>query len=84
MRYARTERLGVIETDRIITKEIGWIFRERPIVDVGLDAIIEQSEDGNPKGKFLAVQIKTGKGNFQVSEKKDYILCLIYTLQLFA
>lgn len=70
MRYDRTERLGVIETDRIITKEIGWIFREQPIVDVGLDAIIEQSEDGNPTGKFLAVQIKTGKGNFQVSEKK--------------
>lgn len=70
MRYDRTERFGVIETDRIITKEIGWIFREQPIVDVGLDAIIEQSEDGNPTGKFLAVQIKTGKGNFQVSEKK--------------
>jgi hypothetical protein len=70
MRYDKTERLGVIETDRIITKEIGWIFREQPIVDVGLDAIIEQAEDGNPTGKFLAVQIKTGKGNFQVSEKK--------------
>lgn len=70
MRYDKTERLGVIESDRIITKEIGWIFREQPIIDVGLDAIIEQSEDGNPTGKFLAVQIKTGKGNFQVSEKK--------------
>lgn len=70
MRYDKTERLGVIESDRIITKEIGWIFREQPIIDVGLDAIIEQSEDGNPTGKFLAVQIKTGRGNFQVSEKK--------------
>lgn len=70
MRYDKTERLGVIETDRIVTKDIGWIFREQPIVDVGLDAIIEQSDDGNPKGKFLAVQIKTGKGNFLVSENK--------------
>lgn len=70
MRYDKTERLGVIETDRIITKEIGWIFREQSIIDVGLDAIIEQSEDGNPTGKFLALQIKTGKGNFQISEKK--------------
>nr|WP_319266405.1 DUF4365 domain-containing protein [uncultured Draconibacterium sp.] len=69
MRYDKTERLGVIETDRIVTKDIGWIFREQPIVDVGLDAIIEQSVDGNPKGKFLAVQIKTGKGNFSVSSK---------------
>jgi len=70
MRYNKTERLGVIESDRIITKEIGWIFREQPIIDVGLDAIIEQSEEGNPTGKFLAVQIKTGSGNFQVSGKK--------------
>ncbi len=63
MRYNKTERLGVIETDRIVTKEIDWIFREQPIVDVGLDAIIEQSEDGNPTGKFLAVQIKSEYGN---------------------
>jgi hypothetical protein len=70
MRHDNIERLGVIETDRIITKDIGWIFREQPIIDVGLDAIIEQSEDGNPTGKFLAVQIKTGKGNFHLSDKK--------------
>ena len=70
MRYDKTERLGVIATDQIITKEIGWIFREQPIIDVGLDAIIEQSEDGNPTGRFIAVQIKTGKGNFQITENK--------------
>lgn len=70
MRYNKTERLGVLETDKIITKDIDWIFREQPIIDVGLDAIIEQSENGNPTGKFLAVQIKSGKGNFLISEKK--------------
>lgn len=70
MRYDKTERLGVIETERIVTQDIGWIFREQSILDVGIDAIIEQSDDGNPKGKFLAVQIKTGKGNFLVSENK--------------
>jgi len=69
-RYTNIERLGVIETDRIVTKYLGWIFREQPIVDVGLDALIEQSEEGDPKGRFLAAQIKTGAGNFYVSEKK--------------
>jgi len=69
-RYTNTERLGVIETDRIVTKYLGWIFREQPIVDVGLDAVIEQSDEGEPKGRFLAAQIKTGKGNFYVSDKK--------------
>lgn len=68
-RYSKTERLGVNETDRIVTKYIGWIFREQPIVDVGLDAIIEQSEKGNPTGKFIAVQIKSGESNFHVSNK---------------
>lgn len=70
MRYDNTERLGVIETDRIVTKEIGWIFREQPVIDVGLDAIIEETQKGDPTGKFLAVQIKSGAGNFFVSDKK--------------
>lgn len=68
-RYSNTERIGVNETDRIVTKYIGWIFREQPIVDVGLDAIIEQSEEGNPTGKFIALQIKSGEGNFHISDK---------------
>lgn len=69
MRYIKTERLGVIETDKIITKDIGWIFREQPIIDVGLDAIIEEVSDDAPTGRFLAVQIKTGLGNFYTTDK---------------
>ena len=70
MRYDSTERLGVIETDRIVTKSLQWIFREQSIADVGIDAIIEQVENGNPTGKFIAVQIKSGEGNFHITEKK--------------
>lgn len=69
-RYNNTERLGVIETDRIVTKYLGWIFREQPIVDVGIDALVEQAEEGTPTGRFFAVQIKTGAGNFHISENK--------------
>lgn len=69
MRYDKTERLGVIATDSIITNDIGWIFREQPIIDVGLDAIIEEVINDEPTGKFLAVQIKSGQGNFYASEK---------------
>jgi hypothetical protein len=69
MRYNNIERLGVIETDKIVTKHLKWIFRELPVVDVGIDAIIEESENGNPTGKFIAAQIKTGKGNFYISDK---------------
>ena len=62
------ERLGVIETSRVVTKDLKWIFREQPIADVGIDGIIEQSKDGSPTGKFIAVQVKSGAGNFYVKE----------------
>ncbi|CAK8718536.1 MAG: protein of unknown function (DUF4365) [Candidatus Electronema aureum] len=69
-RYSRTERIGVNAVERIVIQELGWIFRDQPIVDVGVDAIIEQCENGNPTGKFIAIQIKCGAGNFHISEKK--------------
>jgi Domain of unknown function (DUF4365) len=69
MRYENTSRIGVTKTDLIVTEKIGWIFREQPISDVGIDAIIEEVENGEPTGKFIAIQIKTGKGNFYCTEK---------------
>ena len=68
-RYNSTERIGVNETEKIVIQSLGWIFREQPIVDVGLDAIIEQVESGEPTGKFIAVQIKSGSSNFYKTEK---------------
>jgi hypothetical protein len=70
MRYNSTERIGINATESIFIREFDWIFREQPIVDVGIDALIEQSENGNPTGKFIALQIKSGKGNFSVSNDK--------------
>ncbi|MEG3657313.1 DUF4365 domain-containing protein [Arenibacter palladensis] len=70
MRYNSTERIGINATESIFIKEFNWIFREQPIVDVGIDALVEQSINGNPQGKFLALQIKSGKGNFTISAEK--------------
>jgi hypothetical protein len=72
MRYNQTERLGVVETDLIVTKKLRWIFREQPIVDVGIDGLIEESDDQNPTGKFLSVQIKSGESHFHKSS--DFIV----------
>jgi len=60
-RYSNTERIGVSAVQSIISSEFGWIFREQPIDDMGIDAQIERVDDGNPSGKLLAVQIKTGE-----------------------
>lgn len=37
---------------------------------LALTQLLNKSENGNPTGKFLAVQIKTGIGNFHLSDKK--------------
>lgn len=68
MRDINTERIGVYATALLITKELDWIFREQPIVDVGIDALIEQKNNGEPTGKFISAQIKTGQGNFYESK----------------
>lgn len=70
MRYNPTDRIGVYETASLVTKNLKWIFREQPIVDVGIDALIEEVKNGNPTGKFIALQIKSGEGNFHIVDGK--------------
>jgi hypothetical protein len=63
--YSSTERVGVNEVARIVVGDLGWIFREQPIVDMGIDAQIELvTHDKTATGQLIGVQIKTGAGNF--------------------
>lgn len=68
-RYNHTEQLGIIESFRIFASEFKWIFREQPIIDMGIDAHIELVDDGNPTGKLIALQIKTGDSYFHEKEE---------------
>ncbi len=63
-RFISTDRIGVGKVELVIS-ELGWIFREQPIVDMGVDATIEQVFNGNPTGKIIAAQIKSGKSYFK-------------------
>lgn len=67
-RYTPTERIGISDVQSIVLKQFKWIFREQPIADYGIDAHIETSKKGNPTGKLIAVQIKTGESHFKVSK----------------
>jgi hypothetical protein len=69
VRDSNTERIGVYVVGLKFTKDLDWIFREQTISDVGIDAFVEEKVLGNPTGKFLALQIKTGKGNFNETNK---------------
>lgn len=65
-RYDSTERLGVSEVEKIFL-QFNWIPRNIFQTDVGLDMTVEICKNGNPIGKFIGVQIKTGDSYF--SEK---------------
>ena len=62
-------RIGVAAT-QLIFEKMGFAFREQPIEDYGIDAIIEERESKNTlSGKLIGVQIKSGQSFF--SEIKD-------------
>jgi hypothetical protein len=44
---------------------MGWIFREQPISDYGIDAQVEIVDDGKPTGQLIALQIKSGAAYFR-------------------
>lgn len=62
-------RIGVAAT-QLIFEKMGFAFREQPIEDYGIDAIIEERESNKKlSGKLIGVQIKSGQSFF--TEIKD-------------
>ncbi len=53
------ERKGVNAIDRVFTN-MGWIFRENPHTDYGIDGDVEQVIDDELTGRHIALQIKSG------------------------
>jgi len=59
------DRIGINLLEGVLLNDLGWIYRDQPIVDIGLDGIIEIANESSVQGLLLAgVQVKTGKGNF--------------------
>lgn len=69
-RYSTTEYEGINAVERLVLKELGWIFRIQPIADMGIDAHLESVEEGNPTGKLLGVQIKSGSSHFVIKDEE--------------
>jgi len=72
-RHDPKERVGVHKFGLFVAEHSNWVFREQPIVDVGVDAIIEQTIDRNPNGVMIACQIKNGNGNFYISKDEKLV-----------
>ena len=74
MKFNKTERIGVYSIAKIFANDFEWVFREQPINDFGIDAIVETTEKVNPikkyinpTGKLIGIQIKSGKSYFKES-----------------
>jgi hypothetical protein len=67
---AITEQQGVHAVALLFTKKLEWLFREQPVSDFGIDAIVEVVDDDGPSGQLIALQIKSGPSFFS-REKKD-------------
>lgn len=62
---AKTSRVGVTRTQLAVEEDLGWLFREQPTEDYGIDAHIEVVEGELVQGKLLALQIKSGRSWFR-------------------
>jgi len=60
------ERAAVVHVDRIVTNELGWFFREQPVLDYGIDAQAEVVDDDDDliTSRLLGLQIKGGDSQF--------------------
>ncbi|TGE24129.1 DUF4365 domain-containing protein [Hymenobacter aquaticus] len=59
MNHFKIERKAIYKVASLIT-EYGWIFREQPIVDLGVDALVETPIGIDNRNKIFALQIKGG------------------------
>ena len=64
-----TERAGLHTVGLVVEKDLGWIFRDQPQADFGIDAQIEIVDGSRATGQLVAVQIKAGSSYF--SEEND-------------
>lgn len=68
----QTNRVG-IQAVGLMFERLGWIFREQPTSDYGIDAQAEErGSDGGGTGKLIALQIKSGASWF-VERGDDYV-----------
>jgi len=63
-RFNPTERIGVTKVEELFL-QFNWIPRIVFQSDVGIDMFVEICTNGNPIGKFIGVQIKSGKSYFE-------------------
>jgi hypothetical protein len=71
-RTQRTERIGVHKLGEFFAR-VGWLFREQPTEDFGIDAHVEIAEGDKALGALIGIQIKSGLSYFAKTNDKSII-----------
>jgi hypothetical protein len=72
MNNRRIDRIGIAKLD-VFFSNFGWLFREQPIHDYGIDAQVEIVVGDQPTGNLIAIQVKSGKSYFSELTDTDII-----------
>lgn len=62
---AKVASAAVTHTAQAVEDELGWLFREQPTEDYGIDAHAEVVDGEDVRGRLLALQIKGGESWFK-------------------
>ncbi|MGW3691936.1 DUF4365 domain-containing protein [Streptomyces sp. NPDC005125] len=62
---AEVASIGVTQTQLAVERDLGWLFREQPTEDYGIDAHAEVVDAELVRGRLLALQIKSGSSWFR-------------------
>lgn len=64
---------GVHTIGKIFSEDLGWIFRDQPVGDFGVDAHVEVCKEDEPTGRLIGIQIKYGASYFKHRTKAGFV-----------
>lgn len=68
-----TDRIGVHKVALTFLQQMGWLEREQPISDYGIDMHVEILDNGQPTGQLIALQIKSGESYFKEINQTEIV-----------
>jgi len=68
---AKAGSVGVTRTRLAVESELGWLFRDQPTEDYGIDAHVEVVDGDAVTGRLLGFQIKSGESFFNEPAGED-------------
>jgi len=68
-----TDRSGVAAVQKLVLDRLGWLFREQPISDFGIDAHIEDVKRSEATGLLIGMQIRSGPSYFKEESGDAYV-----------